>query len=53
MEAVLVGLERALDFFNLVGLNDVAFLDVVEVLYADAAVLAGGNFLDVVLTSLE
>ena len=48
-----LGLEGTFDFLDLVGFDNVAFLDVVEVLDAKTAVVSGGNFLDVVLASFQ
>ena len=42
-----------LHFFHHEALDDVAFLDVIVILNAHAALVRGGNFLDIILESLE
>lgn len=42
-----------LNFFHNIRLNHIAELDVVKVLYADTALIAGRNFLRIVLESFE
>ena len=43
----------ALDFLHNEGFDDVAFLDVLELLEGDAALVAGGDLLHTVLEALE
>ena len=45
--------ERLLDFHLFEGLDEVSFADVVVALDGESAVVAGDNFLDIVLESFE
>src|SRR4051812_47341508 len=47
------GIERARDRLGAIALDDVAHLDVIEVLDADAALEAFAHFLHVILEALE
>ena len=42
-----------LDLFHQEGLNDIAFLDILELFKGDAALVTGGNFLHAVLEPLK
>src|SRR5208337_1698686 len=51
--ALLFGFKDLFYFLNLIGLNDVFFLDIVEILNTDTAFESGLDFLDVILEPSE